>query len=461
VHIHKQEDTGAHQLADHSDSEDHFTDAQSAASAHGGSPVPTTRVERVDDQPAHGEVPGTEANKMREADAQPDEIAVIPEDGTESHSTENSEKVPATVVEEAPGAMGHRSQEFVDKRQADAPPDVVVSPSAEEKGEVDGQSNPDEPNSPSLRAPDSESAPMGRPRRKSSRSIRPTLDEASDFGDDAEDAFGDDFDDFEEGAGDDDFDDFDDDFQQPEAQAHPVPTAPQNSLPFAIPDFEGLNADDIMSSTESHLAYLFPPEELDVPEFPPLPKEATSFTTPRSASLWSQLIAPPPLAPPDWIRSRTRRLFLVSLGVPVDLDEILPASKQKKLVLPSLSVPSGASPRTSSDSRSVSRLRQGEGNASSTSVDTQGKPKRRKGPPPPPDFDMVSARHACKTTDEALDGMTNQELQSHVTKLQSLEATAKEVLEYWTKRTDERIAERETFEGVIENLVKHARKVRK
>jgi len=142
VHIHKQEDTGAHQLADHSDSEDHFTDAQSAASAHGGSPVPTTRVERVDDQPAHGEVPGTEANKMREADAQPDEIAVIPEDGTESHSTENSEKVPATVVEEAPGAMGHRSQEFVDKRQADAPPDVVVSPSAEEKGEVDGQSNP-------------------------------------------------------------------------------------------------------------------------------------------------------------------------------------------------------------------------------------------------------------------------------------------------------------------------------
>ncbi|KAI6779609.1 uncharacterized protein J7T54_008227 [Emericellopsis cladophorae] len=356
----KQEDTGAHQLADQSDSEDHFTDAQSAASAHGGSPVPTTRVERVDDEPAHGEVPGTEANKMREADAQPDEIAVIPEDDTESQSTGHNEKLPATVVEEAPGSMGPRSQEFVGKRQADAPPDVVVSPSAEEKGEVDGQSNPDEPNSPSLRAPDSESTPTCPPRRKSSRSIRSTLDEASDFSDDAEDAFGDDFDDFEEGAGDDDFDDFDDDFQQPDPQPHPVPAAPQNSLPFAIPDFEGLNADDIMSSTESYLAYLFPPEELDLPEFPPLPKESTSFTTPRSASLWSQLIAPPPLAPPDWIRSRTRRLFLVSLGVPVDLDEILPASKQKKLVLPSLSVPSGASPRTSSDSRYTRETKEAE-----------------------------------------------------------------------------------------------------
>lgn len=57
--------------------------------------------------------------------------------------------------------------------------------------------------------------------------------------------------------------------------------------------------------------------------------------------------------------------------------------------------------------------------------------------------------------------MTNAELQAHVKKLEGFEATAKEVLEYWQKRTDEKLAEKETFEGVIENLVKHARKVRK
>ncbi|KAH7252357.1 hypothetical protein BKA59DRAFT_394218, partial [Fusarium tricinctum] len=149
----------------------------------------------------------------------------------------------------------------------------------------------------------------------------------------------------------------------------------------------------------------------------------------RSASLWSQLVAPPPLAPPDWIRSRTRRLFLVSLGVPVDLDEILPASKQKKLVLPSLNV-STLSPRTSTDSRS-------------------------------PELDLVAARHLCQTTDEALDGMTDEELKVHIAKLEGLEEAAKEALEYWKKRTDEKIGDREAFEGVIENLVKHARKVRK
>jgi len=53
------------------------------------------------------------------------------------------------------------------------------------------------------------------------------------------------------------------------------------------------------------------------------------------------------------------------------------------------------------------------------------------------------------------------ELKAHVKKLEEMQGTAKEVLEYWTKRTDEKLGDREAFEGVIENLVKHARKVRK
>jgi hypothetical protein len=147
----------------------------------------------------------------------------------------------------------------------------------------------------------------------------------------------------------------------------------------------------------------------------------------------------------------------------VDLDEILPASKQKKLVLPSLNIPA-ASPRGSSDLRSATRLNQGDGNASSTSVDSHGKPlasKRRKGPPPPPELDLVVAKHVCQTTDEALSGMTDEELKGHVAKLEAMQGAAKEVLDYWTKRTDEKIGDREAFEGVIENLVAHARKVRK
>jgi len=326
-------------------------------------------------------------------------------------------------------------------------------------------------------------------RRKSSNVSRPPPSPGfrENAGDgEQEDDFGDDFDDFEEGNEDDDFGEFDEgDFDEQSQETSPPPpqpqlsaAPPQPSLSYPIPDFTDLDPDDIQSLTEPYLDALFPPDDAP-PTLPPLSKSDNPiFLTPRSASLWSQLVAPPPLQPPDWIRSRIRRLFLVSLGVPVDLDEILPASKQKKLVLPSLHrvTSTGSLRSASSRSRSLSRLKKrDDGNASSTSVDTQGKPKpkssgskkrgkgdeagRRKGPSEP-ELDLVAAKQLCTTTDEALDGMTDGELRAHVKRLAELEETAKEALDFWTKRTDEKIGDREAFEGVIENLVKHARKVR-
>lgn len=53
----------------------------STNSGHSGasSPIPRTVVERVDDRPAHGEVEGTAAREMRLADAEPDEIKLVPQ----------------------------------------------------------------------------------------------------------------------------------------------------------------------------------------------------------------------------------------------------------------------------------------------------------------------------------------------------------------------------------------------
>lgn len=345
------------------------------------------------------------------------------------------------------------------------------------------------PESPALRSPTKH-------RRKSS-AAKSTADADEPIGegdddDEPDDGFGDDFDDFEEGDEDADFEDFGDGFQEAEAEttAPPPVAAPasvatpsfvctavyfahkpvktDHIMPQPILDLDGLDSEDIIAATEPYLDALFPPDLEDLPILPSPPKENPIFFNPRSASLWSQLAAPPPLQPPDWIRSRIRRLFLVSLGVPVDLDEILPASKQKKLVLPSLHrVTSNGSLRTSSESRSVSRLRKTEANDSTVSLDSQGKEKprssskRRKGPAPEPALDLVAAKQLCTTTDEALGGMTDVELKGHVKRLEEMEGMAKELLEYWQKRTDEKIGDREAFEGVIENLVKHARKTRK
>lgn len=148
--------------------------------------------------------------------------------------------------------------------------------------------------------------------------------------------------------------------------------------------------------------------------------------------------------------------------MPVDLDEILPASKQKKLILPSTNL--------QSDSRSPSkggydgsRVKLKQDNASSASVDnpSQKANRRRKGPPPPPELDLGRTKMLCMTTEAALSNFLDHELRAHIRDLEELTARASEVLEYWLKRKDNALGDREAFEGVIENLVKHARRVRK
>ncbi|KAI0018358.1 hypothetical protein F4780DRAFT_751746 [Xylariomycetidae sp. FL0641] len=460
------EDPGAREL-ESSESEDHFSDAQSAQGASPGatSPVPKTRVEKVDTEPSYGEVPGTLAYNKRTEDAEPDEIAIVKDEGAEANasaaSSTGGQSIPKTVVDEtadAPGSSTHHFHEHM--HQTDAEPDIVRKPDGT------GEANP-VPSSLDANAQDTDDAPITpappspttHRRRKSSAAKSARSSEQQDAEGDEDDDFGDDFDDFEEGNEDADFGDFDNGFQQAEPDTSAQAAGqPQVAIPsFPILDLDGLGSEDIMTATEPYLDALYSPDIVELPSLPSPPNDNPIFFNPRSASLWSQLAAPPPLQPPDWIRSRIRRLFLVSLGVPVDLDEILPASKQKKLVLPSIS----------SDSRSRSRLRKTNADGSSVSVDSQGKEKprsgskRRKGPPEPPELDLVSGKQLCATTEEALCGMTDTEIWQHIQKLKDMEVLAKQVHEFWQQRTDEKIGDREAFEGVIENLVKHARKTRK
>ncbi|KAI1497374.1 hypothetical protein F5X99DRAFT_421420 [Biscogniauxia marginata] len=469
-------DPGAHEL-ESSDSEDHYSDAHSApdASLGAASPVPRTRVEKVDDEPSYGEVPGTDAYEKRTKDAEPDEIAIIEEGKPRSASvdetppTPGGHPIPRTVVDQTADSPGSSSSHYHEHlHQADATPDFIRKPDGTgEANPIPSSVDPTTQDTDDAPVPPALKSPVTHHRRKSSAAKSINIGEG-DTGDNDDD-FGDDFDEFEEGDEDADFGDFDDGFQQAEADLSAPPSAgqPQVSIPsFPILDLDGLDSEDILTAIEPYLDALYSPDALELPALPSPPNDNPIFFNPRSASLWSQLAAPPPLQPPDWIRSRIRRLFLVSLGVPVDLDEILPASKQKKLILPSIHT-SGGPLRTSTDSHSVSRLRKSDVNGSSVSVDSQGKEKprssskRRKGPPEPPDLDLVSAKQLCATTEEALGGMTDTELRQHVKKLENMEVRAREVLEFWKKRTDEKIGDREAFEGVIENLVKHARKTRK
>lgn len=90
----------------------------------------------MDDNPSHGEVPGTAAYGKRGKDSVPDEVEVIPE-GSRSRSQSTAQSppenspVPRTVVErvdpEHPSHGDVPGTDAYDKRRADAVPDVVTT----------------------------------------------------------------------------------------------------------------------------------------------------------------------------------------------------------------------------------------------------------------------------------------------------------------------------------------------
>ena len=137
-----------------SESDDHFSDAQSIANdSSPASPIPRTRVEKVSDEPSYGEVPGTEAYRMREGDAEPDEIAVIADSNSndaagdaagltaaahlpDRPSTPGDRPIPTTILEESADGDGAKTPDGK-KHEADPLPDLIVKAD----GTLEGGSN--------------------------------------------------------------------------------------------------------------------------------------------------------------------------------------------------------------------------------------------------------------------------------------------------------------------------------
>ncbi len=147
------------------------------------------------------------------------------------------------------------------------------------------------------------------------------------------DDFGD-FDDFETGGAQDDAgfgdDDFDDDsFDQPAvpiAQAAPAEPTP---APVAARTWSTLevtsrsNRIDLADSVKSLLPLATAAEEhLSNVGLRQVEGPSQVLVSGESRQLWIDLTSFPSMQPIDWVRSKTRRDYLISMGVPVNLDEI-------------------------------------------------------------------------------------------------------------------------------------------
>uniref|UniRef100_A0A060T7T0 ARAD1D01980p n=1 Tax=Blastobotrys adeninivorans TaxID=409370 RepID=A0A060T7T0_BLAAD len=178
-----------------------------------------------------------------------------------------------------------------------------------------------------------------------------------------------------------------------------------------------------------------------------------SYFSERSASLWSQLaVLSPDVRPIDWKRSAIRRLLLVSLGVPLDLDEILPRANTKRLVLPSLSKDTDKGKVPERDQSSEEK---------STNTGTKEKEAESEALSKETEAFLSEWGRLAKVSQEALEGMNEEELNDHIDRLKTSIEGAEKLNAQWEAKKEGAIKDKEAFEGVIESLVEYAQRLRK
>ncbi|KAI5119512.1 hypothetical protein M0805_002448 [Coniferiporia weirii] len=196
-----------------------------------------------------------------------------------------------------------------------------------------------------------------------------------------------------------------------------------------------------------------------------------TLVTPGSRSLYTSLFQSPSpnLQPPNWTRSRIRRRHLVSLGIPVNLDEILPHANGKPL--PALHIttrPLSAPPGP----RALSRM------SSPPPASTGGsRPASRSGTPKPsplvqassyaqlglgprPEINEPEINQMLGMGPDTLTLLPLPTLEAHLTRIRSLTASTSELLAHLLQQRDALQQDSETYNKLIAELVGEAQKMK-
>ncbi|KAK9452614.1 hypothetical protein V1511DRAFT_507389, partial [Dipodascopsis uninucleata] len=247
-------------------------------------------------------------------------------------------------------------------------------------------------------------------------------------------------------------------------------------------------ADDIFPSARMIAASLDTYDDLE----PVSPQSANNLSD-SSQRIWDKLRQEAEAKIMDWRTSKIRRTYLVSLGLPVDLDQIFQTKVAEKLI-----VSSNSSKRFTFQPRPLSRsqslmskeLSSHEGSTNGDgSEDTeqhesvseqvsqqlrhqsqlsnksdsiaQSNKSSKNNATVEPDFDADYARQLSRVSGAALDNMTYDELANHVAELERVKIEASMILAYWIDMRNSRAEDKSKYESVIESSIEYAQRLRK
>ncbi|ETS62455.1 hypothetical protein PaG_03075 [Moesziomyces aphidis] len=199
-----------------------------------------------------------------------------------------------------------------------------------------------------------------------------------------------------------------------------------------------------------------------------------------SREMWTELSSVPSVKPIDWVRSKTRRDYLISMGVPVNLDEIhssfdsqsgrsgqLPPLQLKydsgrsgeglqrssSLKLAGTAAGSAVAQRSASTSNSP---RDGSSPALGTSTNRERMAERRReelGLGPAPQVDLRRAEELVKKTEDQLTLLSLPALQAMVRELNTLTTSTSSLLTHHLTLRESFQADSEMYNAMIKELV--------
>ncbi|GBE80007.1 hypothetical protein BKA93DRAFT_824655 [Sparassis latifolia] len=195
-----------------------------------------------------------------------------------------------------------------------------------------------------------------------------------------------------------------------------------------------------------------------------------TLVTPESRQLYTMLLppTPPALQPVNWTRSRIRRRHLISLGIPVNLDEVLPRANGKlpmlQITTRPMSAPPGPRTAPSRPLPSASNSRAGTPHPSSpmTSVGpgytASAAAQLRLGPKP--DLDENKLSELLDLDTDSLKLLPVTKLETFLAEMKTQTINTSTVLTYLLQTRDALQQDSETYNKLIGELVGEAQKIK-
>ncbi|KAJ6539555.1 hypothetical protein B0H19DRAFT_961538 [Mycena capillaripes] len=178
------------------------------------------------------------------------------------------------------------------------------------------------------------------------------------------------------------------------------------------------------------------------------------LVNPESRTLYTMLVqSPPPTKPPNWTRSRIRRQHLIALGIPVNLDEVLPPQANGK-PMPPLQVttrPMSAPPGPHNHP------------VPGGSVPRSGTPQpggRAEQFGPKPEIDDAKIAELLALDSETLTIQSLSTLEGYLASLRSQTASTSALLSHLLQTRESLQQDSETYNGLIAELVGEAQKIK-